>query len=107
MADFEQVQQAARRAEDTLGPIDVWINVAFASVFASFSDITPKEFKRVTEVSYLGFVYGTRAALDLMKPWDRGTIVQVGSALGIRSIPLQSVYCGAKHATSWCVCWAW
>ena len=98
VADFEQVQQAARRAEDTLGPIDVWINVAFASVFASFSDITPEEFKRVTEVSYLGFVYGTRAALDLMKPRDRGTIVQVGSALGVRSIPLQSAYCGAKHA---------
>jgi NAD(P)-dependent dehydrogenase (short-subunit alcohol dehydrogenase family) len=98
VADYEQVKDAARRVEDALGPIDVWINVAFTSVFAPFWQITPEEFKRVTDVSYLGFVYGTRVALDLMKPRDHGTIVQVGSALGARSIPLQSAYCGAKHA---------
>src|SRR5665213_678677 len=98
MADFKQVEEAAHRIEDALGPIDVWINVAFASVFAPFVEIAPEEFKRVTEVSYLGFVHGTRVALDLMRPRDHGTIVQVGSALGERSIPLQSAYCGAKHA---------
>src|SRR5665213_1770412 len=98
VADYDQVKEASRRIEDAFGPIDVWINVAFASVFAPFWQISPEEFKRVTEVSYLGFVYGTRVALDLMKPRNRGTIVQVGSALGDRSIPLQSAYCGAKHA---------
>jgi len=98
VADYDHVKEAGRRIEDAFGPIDVWINVAFTSVFAPFSEITAEEFKRVTEVSYLGFVYGTRVALDLMKPRDRGTIVQVGSALGDRSIPLQSAYCGAKHA---------
>ena len=98
VADYDQVTEASRRIEDAFGPIDVWINVAFTSVFAPFWEITAEEFKRVTEVSYLGFVYGTRVALDLMKPRDRGTIVQVGSALGDRSIPLQSAYCGAKHA---------
>jgi NAD(P)-dependent dehydrogenase (short-subunit alcohol dehydrogenase family) len=98
VADFEQVTQAARRIEEAFGPIDVWINVAFSSVFAPFADITAEEFKRVTEVSYLGFVYGTKAALGLMLPRGQGTIVQVGSALGSRSIPLQSAYCGAKHA---------
>ena len=98
MADFAQVEAAARHIEDALGPIDVWINVAFASVFAPFTEITPEEFRRVTEVSYLGFVHGTRVALDLTRPRDHGTIVQVGSALGERSIPLQSAYCGAKHA---------
>ena len=98
VADYDQVKEASRRIEDAFGPIDVWINVAFTSVFAPFWEIPAEEFKRVTEVSYLGFVYGTRVALDLMKPRDRGTIVQVGSALGDRSIPLQSAYCGAKHA---------
>ena len=98
VADYDQVKEASCRVEDAFGPIDVWINVAFTSVFAPFWEITAEEFKRVTEVSYLGFVYGTRVALDLMKPRDRGTIVQVGSALGERSIPLQSAYCGAKHA---------
>jgi len=98
VAGYGEVKEAARRIEDAFGPIDVWINVAFVSVFAPFWEITAEEFKRVTEVSYLGFVYGTRVALDLMKPRDRGTIVQVGSALGDRSIPLQSAYCGAKHA---------
>jgi NAD(P)-dependent dehydrogenase (short-subunit alcohol dehydrogenase family) len=98
VADFEAVDRAAERAETELGPIDVWVNVAFASVFAPFTEITPDEFRRVTEVAYLGFVHGTMAALRRMRPRDRGTIVQVGSALGYRSIPLQSAYCGAKHA---------
>ena len=98
VADFDAVRQAADRAESELGPIDVWVNVAFTSVFAPFTEIKPEEFKRVTEVSYLGFVYGTKVALAAMLPRDRGTIVQVGSALGYRSIPLQSAYCGAKHA---------
>ena len=98
VADYDAVRQAADRAESEFGPIDVWVNVAFTSVFAPFTEIKPEEFKRVTEVSYLGYVYGTKAALDKMLPRDRGTIVQVGSALGYRSIPLQSAYCGAKHA---------
>jgi NAD(P)-dependent dehydrogenase (short-subunit alcohol dehydrogenase family) len=98
MADFEQVDKAATQIEEALGPIDVWINVAFTSVFAPFAEITPAEFRRVTEVSYLGFVHGTMAALNRMHPRDHGTIVQVGSALSTRSIPLQSAYCGAKHA---------
>jgi NAD(P)-dependent dehydrogenase (short-subunit alcohol dehydrogenase family) len=98
VADFEQVEAAAEQVENELGPIDVWVNVAFTSVFAPFSDIRPEEFRRVTEVSYLGYVYGTMAALNRMKPRDRGTVVQVGSALAYRGIPLQSAYCGAKHA---------
>lgn len=98
VADHSAVQAAADRAEAELGPIDVWINVAFASVFAPFVEIGPEEFKRVTEVCYLGFVYGTMTALAKMKARDHGTIVQVGSALSERSIPLQSAYCGAKHA---------
>ena len=100
VADFDAVDQAASRAEAELGPVDVWVNVAFTSVFAPFTQITPAEFRRVTEVSYLGYVHGTMAALSRMKPRDRGTIVQVGSALGYRSIPLQSAYCGAKHAVN-------
>jgi len=98
VADYEQVAAAARQVEETLGPIDVWVNVAFTSVFSPFAEITAEEFRRVTEVSYLGFVYGTMAALHRMRPRGQGTIVQVGSALGSRSIPLQSAYCGAKHA---------
>jgi len=98
VADYDQVEAAAAQVEETFGPIDVWINVAFTSVFAPFHEITPEEFRRVTEVSYLGFVYGTMVALSRMRPRDRGTIVQVGSALGARSIPLQSANCGAKHA---------
>jgi NAD(P)-dependent dehydrogenase (short-subunit alcohol dehydrogenase family) len=100
VADFEAVDRAAERAESELGPIDVWVNVAFTSVFAPFTKITPAEFRRVTEVTYLGYVHGTMAALRRMVPRDRGTIVQVGSALGYRSIPLQSAYCGAKHAVN-------
>jgi NAD(P)-dependent dehydrogenase (short-subunit alcohol dehydrogenase family) len=98
MADYAQVANAAAQIEERLGPIDVWINVAFASVFAPFTEITPEEFRRVTEVSYLGFVHGTMVALSRMRPRGHGTIVQVGSALSHRSIPLQSAYCGAKHA---------
>ncbi|HET7667626.1 MAG TPA: SDR family oxidoreductase [Mycobacterium sp.] len=98
MADAQQVDQAAADVEERFGPIDVWINVAFTSVFAPFNEISPEEFKRVTEVSYLGYVYGTMAALRRMRPRDRGTVVQVGSALAYRGIPLQSAYCGAKHA---------
>jgi NAD(P)-dependent dehydrogenase (short-subunit alcohol dehydrogenase family) len=98
MADYGQVEDAASQAEEFFGPIDVWINDAFTSVFSPFADISAEEFQRVTEVSYLGFVHGTMAALARMRPRGRGTIVQVGSALGSRSIPLQSAYCGAKHA---------
>lgn len=97
-ADFAQVDAAATQIEDTFGPIDVWVNVAFASVFAPFEQTTAEEFRRVTEVTYLGFVHGTMAVLARMRPRDRGVIVQVGSALGARSIPLQAAYCGGKHA---------
>jgi NAD(P)-dependent dehydrogenase (short-subunit alcohol dehydrogenase family) len=97
-ADSTAVELAANRIESELGEIDVWVNDAFTSVFAPFDQISPEEFKRVTEVSYLGFVYGTMAALRLMKQRDRGAIVQVGSALAYRGIPLQTAYCGAKHA---------
>ncbi|MET9271497.1 SDR family oxidoreductase [Kribbella sp. NPDC003557] len=98
VADHAGVEAAADQVEKELGPIDVWVNVAFTSVFAPFLEIEPSEFKRATEVTYLGYVYGTRAALRRMKPRDHGTIVQIGSALAYRGIPLQSVYCGAKHA---------
>jgi NAD(P)-dependent dehydrogenase (short-subunit alcohol dehydrogenase family) len=98
VADFDAVEQAGQQAETRFGPIDTWVNVAFTSVFAPFTQIKPDEFRRVTEVSYLGYVHGTMVALARMRPRDRGTIVQVGSALGYRSIPLQSAYCGAKHA---------
>jgi len=97
-ADYEGVERAADRVERELGPIDVWVNNAFTSVFAPFTQITPEEYKRVTDVTYLGYVYGTRVALDRMIPRNRGTIVQVGSTLAYRGIPLQSAYCGAKHA---------
>lgn len=98
VADAEAVDAAAERVERELGPIDVWVNVAFTSVFSPFHEISPEEYKRVTEVSYLGFVYGTMSALRRMRARDRGTIVQVGSALAYRGIPLQTAYCGAKHA---------
>jgi NAD(P)-dependent dehydrogenase (short-subunit alcohol dehydrogenase family) len=98
VADHRQVEAAAEQVEQTLGPIGIWVNVAFTSVFAPFTEIRPEEFKRVTEVTYLGYVYGTRAALDRMLPRDHGAIVQVGSTLAYRGIPLQSAYCGAKHA---------
>lgn len=97
-ADWSQVHHAAARVEDELGPIEVWVNVAFTSVFGRFVDIDPEQYRRVTEVSYLGYVHGTRAALEYMLPRDRGAIVQVGSTLAYRGIPLQTAYCGAKHA---------
>jgi NAD(P)-dependent dehydrogenase (short-subunit alcohol dehydrogenase family) len=97
-ADAAAVEAAADRVEQELGPIDIWVNDAFTSVFAPFWEISADEYKRVTEVSYLGFVYGTMSALKRMKPRDRGAIVQVGSALAYRGIPLQTAYCGAKHA---------
>ncbi len=97
-ADPDALEAVADRVEDELGPIDVWVNDAFTSVFAPFEKITAEEYKRVTEVSYLGYVYGTMAALRRMKPRDRGVVVQVGSALAYRGIPLQTAYCGAKHA---------
>ena len=98
VADHAQVETAAEAAEAAFGPVDVWVNVAFTSVFAPFMQIEPEEYERVTAVTYLGFVYGTRAALKRMLPRDSGTVVQVGSALSYRSVPLQSAYCGAKHA---------
>jgi len=98
MADAEAVYAAVDRIERELGPIDVWVNDAFTTVFAPFMEITPEEFKRVTEASYLGYVYATRAVLERMLPRNRGTIVQVGSTLAYRGIPLQAAYCGAKHA---------
>ncbi len=97
-ADARQCEAAADAAEEAFGPIDVWINCAFTSVFAPFHEISPKEYERVTDVTYHGFVNGTRTALTRMLPRDHGTIVQVGSALGERAVPLQSAYCGAKHA---------
>ena len=87
-----------QRIEYRLGAIDVWVNNAMGAVLAPFRTMTPDEFRRVTEVTYLGYVNGTRAALELMVPRDRGVIIQVGSALAYRSIPLQSAYCGAKAA---------
>ena len=98
VADADAVEAAAERIEAELGPIGMWVNDAFSSVFAPFDEIKPEEFRRITEVSYLGYVYGTLAALKRMKPRDRGTVVQVGSTLAYRGIPLQSAYCGAKHA---------
>jgi NAD(P)-dependent dehydrogenase (short-subunit alcohol dehydrogenase family) len=98
VADPAQVEAAAAQIEERLGPIDVWVNNAMTSVFAPFTEIEPEEFRRVTEVTYLGVVYGTRSALKRMLPRDHGVIVQVGSALAYRGIPLQSAYCGGKHA---------
>ncbi len=98
VADHRAVEHAAATVERELGPMDTWVNVAFSSVFARFVDVTPEEYERTTQVSYLGYVNGTRAALRHMLPRDRGAIVQVGSALAYRGIPLQSAYCGAKHA---------
>jgi NAD(P)-dependent dehydrogenase (short-subunit alcohol dehydrogenase family) len=98
MAEHGQVVDAAEQVVRELGPFDVWVNVAFTSVFAPFDEVKPEEFKRVTDVSYLGFVYGTMVALQHMKTRGRGTIVQCGSALAYRGIPLQTAYCGAKHA---------
>jgi short-subunit dehydrogenase len=98
VSENDQVEAAAARAESELGPIDVWVNDAMASVFGRVHELAPEDFRRVTEVTYLGTVYGTMAALARMRPRGRGTIVQVGSALAYRGIPLQSAYCGSKHA---------
>ncbi len=98
VADFDAVQAAASAAEESLGPIDMWVNDAMTTIFGFFEDIDPSEFRRATEVTYFGAVWGTRAALERMLPRDRGAIVQVGSAMAYRGIPLQSPYCGAKHA---------
>ncbi|MGI8428248.1 MAG: SDR family oxidoreductase [Solirubrobacteraceae bacterium] len=96
VSDHRQVEAAAARVEQEFGPIDIWVNDAMATVFAKFVDTEPEEFKRATEVTYLGAVYGTMAALKRMVPRDRGKVVQVGSALAYRAIPLQAAYCGAK-----------
>jgi NAD(P)-dependent dehydrogenase (short-subunit alcohol dehydrogenase family) len=98
VADHQQVETAAQRVEDEFGPIDIWINNAMASVFSPIKEMTPEEVQRVTGVTYLGAVNGTMAALKRMLPRDRGVILQVGSALSYRAIPLQAAYCGAKHA---------
>jgi NAD(P)-dependent dehydrogenase (short-subunit alcohol dehydrogenase family) len=98
VADPAAVEHAAATVEERFGPIDVWVNNAMTSVFSPVAELTPEEFRRVTEVTYLGVVYGTLAALRRMRPRDRGVIVQVGSALAYRGIPLQAAYCGAKHA---------
>jgi short-subunit dehydrogenase len=98
VADPAQVESAAASVEEAFGPIDIWVNNAMTTVFAPFLEVTPEEYRRATEVTYLGFVYGTMSALRRMVPRDRGTVVQVGSALAYRSIPLQAPYCGAKAA---------
>ncbi len=98
VSDARAVEMAAARLESEFGPIDIWVNDAMTSVFSPVKEMAPDEFKRVTEVTYLGFVYGTLAALQRMLPRDRGHIVQVGSALAYRGIPLQAAYCASKHA---------
>lgn len=98
VGDPDQVERAAQAAEDAFGPIDIWVNNAMLSVLSPVIQMQPEEYRRVTEVTYLGYVYGTLTALRRMQPRDHGTIVQVGSALAYRGIPLQSAYCGAKHA---------
>src|SRR5207248_6922552 len=98
VADATAIDKVADKIEQKLGPIDVWINNAMASVFSPIKEMSADEFKRVTEVTYLGYVYGTLAALRRMLPRNRGLIIQVGSALAYRGIPLQSAYCAAKHA---------
>jgi short-subunit dehydrogenase len=98
VSDPVQVEAAASMIEENFGPIDIWINNAMVSVFSPVKEMQAEEYKRVTDVTYLGYVYGTLSALKRMVPRDRGTIVQVGSALAFRGIPLQSAYCGAKHA---------
>lgn len=98
VSDAAAVEDAAARAEAALGPIDVWVNNAMVSVFSPVKEMTPEDYKRVTDVLYLGFVHGTLAVLKRMLPRDRGTIIQIGSALAYRSIPLQSAYCACKHA---------
>ena len=98
VSNYDAVEAAAAATEEAFGPIDVWVNNAMTTIFAFFEDIEPDEFKRATEVTYLGAVWGTKVALKRMMPRDRGTIVIVGSAMAYRGIPLQAPYCGAKHA---------
>jgi NAD(P)-dependent dehydrogenase (short-subunit alcohol dehydrogenase family) len=98
VADFDEVSKAADRVERELGPIDLWVNNAFSGSLRYFWDTGIAEYRRITEVTYFGQVNGTQVALALMRPRNRGVIVQIGSALGFRGIPLQSAYCGAKHA---------
>ncbi len=98
VSDHDAVDHAASEVENAFGPIDIWVNNAMLSVFSPIMEMKPEEYRRVTEVTYLGYVWGTLAALRRMKPRDRGAIVQVGSALAYRGIPLQSAYCAAKHA---------
>ncbi len=98
VADADAVDEAAGRIERELGPIDVWVNDAMVSVFSPVKEMKPDEYKRVTEVNYLGYVYGTQAALKRMLPRDKGVVIHVGSALAYRAIPLQSAYCASKHA---------
>ena len=98
VAQWSMVEDAAETIERELGPINVWVNNAFAGIFSRFIDVSPEEYERVTQVTYIGQVNGTRAALARMLPRNRGKIVLVGSALAYRGIPLQSAYCGAKHA---------
>ncbi|EFH13396.1 SDR family oxidoreductase, partial [Teichococcus cervicalis] len=98
VAEASSVFAAAERAERELGPVEAWVNNAMVTIFAPVAELTPEEFRRVTEVTYLGTVHGSMAALRLMRPRGRGVLLQVGSALAYRGIPLQSAYCGAKHA---------
>jgi NAD(P)-dependent dehydrogenase (short-subunit alcohol dehydrogenase family) len=98
VSDADEVEAAAEAVEEQLGPIDIWINDAMATIYAEFLDVEPDEYRRATDVTYHGMVWGTRAALKRMSKRNRGTIVQVGSALAFRGIPLQAPYCGAKHA---------
>lgn len=98
VADLGQVRDAAARVERELGPVELWVNDAFSGDLRYFWDIPEDEYRRITDVTYYGQVHGTRAALEVMRPRDRGVIVQIGSALAFRGIPLQSAYCGAKHA---------
>lgn len=98
VADADAVEAAAASVEERLGPIDVWVNNAMATIYSPIGDIRPDEWRRATETTYLGAVWGTQAALRRMRPRDHGTIVQVGSALAYQSIPLQAPYCAAKHA---------
>lgn len=98
VSDPDQVFAAAEKVQEAFGPVDIWVNVAMVSVFSPVKEMTPDEFRRVTEVTYLGYVYGTLAALKQMLPRDKGVIIQVGSALAYRGIPLQAAYCGSKHA---------
>ncbi len=98
VSDDRQVEQATARIEEALGPIDIWINNAMVSVLSPALKMSADEYRRVTDVTYLGYVYGTLSALRRMVPRDRGVVVQIGSALAYRSIPLQSAYCAAKHA---------